>query len=994
MASIDRTAYPRFGRAPTRRDLDALYTPTPADVTFVTGAARSANHRLTLMVVLKCFQRLGYVPRLADVPVVIAAHLRAHLRLPADTPLGYDSPRTMYRHHQAVRAYLGVAAYGSEARHVAVVAVHGAAQTMDNPADLINVAIEELIRRRYELPAFSTLDRLARRVRTLVNRGVFAQVQARLDDDQQSRLEHLLDPDSDPERRYSAFNRLKEPPRSVTLTHMREWQAHLAWLLALGETARPLAGIPPTKVRHFAAEARALNADGLRDMASPKRHALLLCLLHRAQVTARDALVEMLVRRLARLHTQGKEALVALRERQRAMTERLVAAFAEVLEQADIRAGTDATDADDAALGRRVRQVLDARGGPEALHDDCAAVAACSGNNYLPLLWPFYRAHRAALFRLVRLLDLRPTTRDTALIEALGVLLANEHRRGDHLPEVTSLDFATEQWRRAVLVVRNGTVVMDRRLFELCAFTSLAAELRTGDLYVEGSEDYADYRAQLLPWEECVARLDDYCQALGFVPTAAGFVADLKMWLATTAERVDQGYPDNGHLTIGPDGVPVLKRLVRREPPEGADAVAEALREELPERTLLDVLCNAEHWTHWTRHFGPPSGADPKLERAAERYILTTFGYGCGLGPTQLARHTRGLVTPHMVSSVNRQHVTIGKLEAGTRDLITAYHRCDLTGAWGTGKVAAADGTKVDLAEDSLLSEYSIRYGEYGGIAYHYVADTYVATFSRFISCGTWEAIYILDVLFTHLAEEPPDELHADTQGQSAPVFGLAYLLGVRLLPRIRNWGDLTFHRPEPEARYRHIDPLFGEAIDWDLLETHWPDLLQVTLSIQAGRMLPSTLLRKLGTHSRKSRLYQAFRELGRVVRTVFLLEYISSLELREQIQGATNKVEAYHGFTKWLSFGGEAIAAQDPEEQEKRLKYLDLVAHAVLLQNVADMTEALPRLARAGHRVTREVVATLSPYQTRHLKRFGDYVIDLDTVPQPLDGAVGDWLQ
>ncbi len=104
--------------------------------------------------------------------------------------------------------------------------------------------------------------------------------------------------------------------------------------------------------------------------------------------------------------------------------------------------------------------------------------------------------------------------------------------------------------------------------------------------------------------------------------------------------------------------------------------------------------------------------------------------------------------------------------------------------------------------------------------------------------------------------------------------------------------------------------------------------------------------------------------------------------------------MEAYHGFTKWLSFGGDAIAALDPDEQEKRLKYLDLVAHAVLLQNVADMTEALPRLARAGHRVTREVVATLSPYQTRHLKRFGDYVIDLDNVPQPLDGTVGDWMQ
>jgi len=227
------------------------------------------------------------------------------------------------------------------------------------------------VRRRYGLPAFSTLDRLVRRVCALVNRGLFVRVQTRRTDDARTRLDRLLDPDPDPERRYSAFNRLKEPPRSVTLTPMRDWQARLSWLLALGETAHLLTDIPPAKVRHFAAEARALDADGLRDITAPKRHALLLCLLHRARVTARDALVAMFVRRMTRLHTQGKEALVALRERQRSMTDRLVGVLAEVLEQADANAAEG-----DAALGCRVRRVLDARGGAEALRDDDAAVAA------------------------------------------------------------------------------------------------------------------------------------------------------------------------------------------------------------------------------------------------------------------------------------------------------------------------------------------------------------------------------------------------------------------------------------------------------------------------------------------------------------------------------------------------------------------------------------------------------------------------------------------
>jgi TnpA family transposase len=67
---------------------------------------------------------------------------------------------------------------------------------------------------------------------------------------------------------------------------------------------------------------------------------------------------------------------------------------------------------------------------------------------------------------------------------------------------------------------------------------------------------------------------------------------------------------------------------------------------------------------------------------------------------------------------------------------------------------------------------------------------------SRFIPCGVWEAVYILDGLLQNTSEIQPDTIHADTQGQSLPVYGLAALLGFELLPRIRNWHDLIFYRP------------------------------------------------------------------------------------------------------------------------------------------------------------------------------------------------------
>lgn len=158
-----------------------------------------------------------------------------------------------------------------------------------------------------------------------------------------------------------------------------------------------------------------------------------------------------------------------------------------------------------------------------------------------------------------------------------------------------------------------------------------------------------------------------------------------------------------------------------------------------------------------------------------------------------------------------------------------------------------------------------------------------------------------------------------------------------------------------------------------------------MVLSIKEGKVLPSTLLRKLGNYSRKNRLYRAFREVGRVIRTAFLLRYLSNRDLRRQITAATNKTESYNNFSDWLFFGGEGLLAEnDPDEQEKRMKFKELLANSLILQNAADITKVLHTLAREGYEIKREHLAQLSPYLTGHVKRFGDYVVDLENIPEP----------
>src|SRR6516165_2970065 len=601
-------------------------------------------------------------------------------------------------------------------------------------------------------------------------------------------------------------------------------------------------------------------------------------------------------------------------------------------------------------------------------------------------MWRFFRPYRAALFRLAHLLGFRCATHAQSLLAALQYIQYYQHTTRALLPAEIALDFASVRWQALIRAQRRLETVLKRRSLEVCVFHYLDHGLRSGDVYVEGSEAYADYRQQLLPWSACVPRLPAYCQAVQLPATATAFVTQLQARLREVAQQVDHAYPTQTTLTIDAEGVPHLKRRKARPVPAELATVEALLKARMPERHLLDVLRNVHYWAGYTRHFGPPSGADPKLPDAVLRYIFTVFGYACELGASQTARHTTGPINRQLRRRLNDQHITAAKLEAALGDVVREYVRFELPFLWGSGPAAIADGTHIALLENNLLGAQHVRYGRFGGIAYHHISDTYIALFSHFIACEVWEAVYILDGLLKNRSALQPDTLHADTHGQSEPVFGVAALLGIKLMPRMRTWNDVTLYRVDRMTTYIHIDRLLTQVVDWALIERHWQDMLQVVLSIQAGKVLPSMLLQRLGVYSRQNTLYKAFSEVGRVERTIFLLESMSDPAMRQHVRAETTKVESYNNFTDWLAFGGPVLRSGDPVEQEKRIKYRDLVANAVLLHNVVDMTNALHDLQREGVCITPELVARFSPYLTEHLKRFGQYLIDMNAPPMPLD--------
>jgi hypothetical protein len=134
------------------------------------------------------------------------------------------------------------------------------------------------------------------------------------------------------------------------------------------------------------------------------------------------------------------------------------------------------------------------------------------------------------------------------------------------------------------------------------------------------------------------------------------------------------------------------------------------------------------------------------------------------------------------------------------------------------------------------------------------------------------------------------------------------------------------------------------------------------------------------GSHNRKCQLYQAFRELGRVERALFLLRYIANPEIRRTIRAETTTIGWFNDFLDWISFVGPIIKSGDPVEQEKQVKYASLVANAVMLSNVADH---YGQRRLAGY--TAACCCPPSPYTRNHIRRFGTYELDMDDRPAPL---------
>ncbi|GLQ91664.1 Tn3 family transposase [Dyella acidisoli] len=977
MTKLDETSYPYLNPQPSDAEIQNHYTASPDEWSFVREVAQTADGQLAALFHLKLHQRLGRFIDLVTVPNLILQKIAASVgvnRIPTVTALQqYDASSTGRRHLTRIRDYCGVRPYDANVTTWLTTVAEKAAELKSRLPDIINVLLEELVHHRYDLPSFDALDRIAATARETVHERYYQNVEGQLTSELKETIDSLLETHNSPT---TGWNSLKRESRKPTNKEVRQYLQHVVRLRELS-AHMPKLSLPVPKYKYFCDLAASLDASELRQQKASKRYTLAVIYIRSRYAGTLDDAGEIFVKLMRALENNATAQLIEHQLEHTERAERLILQLKDVLE-AFVRDGSIKTRIE------AIEHCLTEQ--PDELITQCTEHLAYAGKNYLPFLLRPYAVQRPILMNCLDIMNLKSASDDKVMehmIEALkrcrsskGVLLSAEALGIDLSCD---LDWLKPHWRKHVLVQsKEGATSFQihRKYFELAVFTQLKEEITTGDVFIPGGETYDDFREQLVDDTTLDQELVEFVEISGLPATGKEFVRMLKAEMLTVSERVDRSFPDNSEARIV-DGMIVLSKLKRTPLADAIKRLDLEISARMDPTTIVDVLVEVTKWLGVERHFKRLAGTEGRIDDLLRRVVLTLFCYGCNVGPTDLARCVKDL-SRKQAAWLNLKYVNEETLLRVINDVINAYNQLDLPMYWGSGLSASGDGKKWTMRENTIMSEYHLRYGGYGGIGYYIVADTYIALYSRFITCGSYEGHYILDACMENTSDIQPKYLHGDTHAQNYVAFGLAPFLGAKLMPRIRRFKDLHLYRPSPGKRYKHIDALFDRTIKWALIERHYRDILRFAVSIKLGRISPSTILRRFNNKSRKNKIHDAMQALGAAYRTIYMLEYIEDPQLRRAISAATNKSEAFNQFIKWAFFANEGLIDETiRHEQQKLIRYNHVVANMIMYHNVQQMQRVLVELRQEGWDITPEMLEALGPYRTQHINRLGQHDVD-----------------
>ena len=405
-----------------------------------------------------------------------------------------------------------------------------------------------------------------------------------------------------------------------------------------------------------------------------------------------------------------------------------------------------------------------------------------------------------------------------------------------------------------------------------------------------------------------------------------------------------------------------------------------AINASLHQVRIEDLLMEVDRLTGFSRHFVPLQKHQARPPDYYKTLLAAIISQATNLGVVSMSASVAG-ISIDMLRHVLKHYVREETLKAASAEIVNQHHQLPLSAVHGKGKLSSSDAQRFKIRADSLLASYYPRYFGYYERAiglYTHVSDQYSVFSTQVISCAPREALYVLDGLLDNNTILRIREHTTDTEGYTEIVFALCHLLGYYFMPRIKNLKDQQLYRVEKGANDSVFAPLLTKIADLAIIEEQWDAMMRLATSLKDRTTPAHVIVLRLTSSYPADRLSKAITNLGRIIKTEYILRYLTDPELRRRVQRQLNKGEYRQKLPRWIFFAdqGEFLTG-DYVEIMNKASSLSLVCNAVLYWNTIAIGEAVDGLREQGEDLTDEDLSHISLLPYRHVLPNGTYFVD-----------------